>query len=90
MSCGTFQVVAWCIREVQEETGYDVRITKLLHAHNEKYTYLTELVGGELYLDTTIACNQDIMEVAWIDLDNHAKFDSITMHILTLFLEEAF
>lgn len=78
-----------CIREVQEETGYEVRIIKLLfHVPNEKYTYLTEIVGGELFLDTTNVCNRDIIETAWVDLDNHEKFDYVTTPILNYILEE--
>lgn len=73
-----------CIREVKEETGYDVRITKLLHERNNKYTYLAEIVGGALLLDTDNEVNQDIIEIAWILLDDHDKFDSITSPMLKL------
>ncbi|NIK76500.1 8-oxo-dGTP pyrophosphatase MutT (NUDIX family) [Paenibacillus castaneae] len=78
-----------CIREVKEETGYDVRITKLLHEKNEKYTYLAEIIGGELFLDTVNEYNQDIVEIAWINLDDNDKFDSFTTPMLNLYLENA-
>ena len=78
-----------CIREVKEETGYDVRIIKLLHEKNEKYTYLAEIIGGELFLDTENESNQDIVEIAWINLDDNEKFDSFTSPILNLYLETA-
>lgn len=74
-----------CIREVKEETGYDVRITKLLHEKNEKYTYLAEIIGGELFLDTVKEYNQDIVEIAWINLDDNDKFDSFTTPMLNLY-----
>lgn len=77
-----------CIREVKEETGYDVRIAKLLHEKNEKYTYLAEIIGGELFLDTANESNQDIVEIAWINLDDNDKFDSFTTPMLNLYLEK--
>jgi 8-oxo-dGTP diphosphatase len=76
-----------CIREVKEETGYDIRIIKLLHEKNEKYTFLAELIGGELFLDTQNESNQDIIEIAWIRLDDHEKFDSFTTPMLNLCME---
>jgi 8-oxo-dGTP diphosphatase len=78
-----------CIREVKEETGYDIRITKLLHEKNEKYTYLAEIIDGELFLDTQNESNQDIIEIAWNGLDDNEKFDSVTTPMLNLYWEEA-
>lgn len=78
-----------CIREVKEETGYDIRITKLLHEKNEKYTYLAEIIDGELFLDTQNESNQDIIEIAWNGLDENEKFDSVTTPMLNLYWEEA-
>ncbi|NBD25615.1 NUDIX hydrolase [Paenibacillus glycinis] len=74
-----------CIREIKEETGYDVRIRTLLHEKNEKYTYIAEINGGELFLDTEN--EQDIVEIAWINLNDNDKFDSITSPMLNLYLE---
>lgn len=73
-----------CIREVKEETGYDIRITKRLHEKNGKFTFLAELVGGELYLDTENESNRDIVEIAWVRLDDDEKFDSYTAPMLQL------
>ncbi|WP_314585677.1 NUDIX hydrolase [Paenibacillus terrigena] len=78
-----------CLREVKEETRYDVRITKLLHEKNEKYTYLAEIIGGELFLDTANESNQDIVEIAWINLEDNDKFNSLTTPMLNLYLEKA-
>ncbi|ELK40126.1 hypothetical protein BAG01nite_47560 [Brevibacillus agri] len=76
-----------CIREVKEETGYDIRITKQLHEESGKFTFVAELLGGELYLDNQNESNQDIIEVAWIRLDDHEKFDSYTLPLLRILLE---
>ncbi|MBP1988658.1 NUDIX hydrolase [Paenibacillus eucommiae] len=77
-----------CIREVKEETGYDIRITGLLHEKNEKYTYSAEIIAGELFLDTEDESNQDIIEIAWIGLDDYDKFDSFIAPMLKLYLED--
>lgn len=74
-----------CIREVKEETGYDVRVTKLLHEKNGKYTYVAEIIGGELFLDKENQANEDIVEIAWIGLDDNEKFDSFTSPMLNLY-----
>ena len=73
-----------CIR-VKEETGFDIQITKLIHVKNEKYSFLAKIIGGELFLDSEKPYNEEILEVAWIDLDSHEKFDSFTRPILDLF-----
>jgi 8-oxo-dGTP pyrophosphatase MutT (NUDIX family) len=76
-----------CIREVKEETGYDVKILKLLLEKDDKYTFLAEIIGGQLFLDTENKSNQDILEIAWINFDDNDKFDSFTAPILNLYLE---
>jgi 8-oxo-dGTP pyrophosphatase MutT (NUDIX family) len=78
-----------CIREVKEETGYDVRVTKLLHEKNGKYTYAAEIIGGELFLDKENQANEDIVEIAWIGLDDNDRFDSFTSPLLNLYLEKS-
>jgi 8-oxo-dGTP diphosphatase len=78
-----------CIREVKEETGYDIQITNLLHEKDGKYTYLAEIIGGELFLDKRNESNKDIIEASWIGLNDKEKFDGITMPMLTLFMEQA-
>jgi len=73
-----------CIREVKEETGYDIRINKKLHEEGPKFSFLAEIIGGELFLDTDNKDNDDIIEIAWIPLDDSEKFDHITLPMLEL------
>ena len=73
-----------CIREVKEETGYDVLIKKLLFKKSHKYTYVAEIIGGELYLDSENEANNDIIDIAWIAIDDIEKFDSFTTPLLKL------
>ncbi|WP_088043251.1 NUDIX hydrolase [Bacillus sp. EAC] len=77
-----------CIREVKEETGYDVEIKSLLFNKQNKFTYIAEIIGGELYLDMNNEDNSDILDVAWISIDEKDKFDPYTAPLLKLFLEE--
>jgi 8-oxo-dGTP diphosphatase len=43
-----------------------------------------EIIGGELFLDTNNQDNEDIIEVAWIPLNDFEKFDPVTMPVLEL------
>lgn len=74
------------IREVKEETGYDIRLKGLLHESNKnkKYSYIGEIIGGDLFLDNENQDNQDIIEIAWIPLSEHEKFDSVILPMLEL------
>lgn len=76
-----------CIREVKEETGYDVVIKSLLLEANAKLTYIAEIIGGELCLDTSNAANEDLIEVSWISLEDSDKFDHVTIPLLKLYLD---
>jgi 8-oxo-dGTP diphosphatase len=70
-----------CIREVKEETGFDIRILDCLCFENLKYTYIAEIVGGTMSVDRTIEQNEDILEVKWVRLDDDASFDVVTRPI---------
>ncbi|WP_409276075.1 NUDIX hydrolase [Neobacillus sp. SCS-31] len=73
-----------CIREVKEETGYEVAITRLLAKKSSKYTFEAEVIGGSLHVDKEHEANTDILEAAWINLDEKEKFDSYTAPVLQL------
>lgn len=73
-----------CIREVKEETGYEVRIVKLVDESKLKYTFLAEIVGGECKMELVTAYNEDILEVDWISFDDIGKFDPVTKPFLSL------
>lgn len=76
-----------CIREVKEETGYDVNIKRLLLGSSNKYIYLAEITGGELYIDTNNEDNADIINVEWVSLEDTEKFDSYTLPLLKIIKE---
>lgn len=77
-----------CVREVKEETGYDVHIKKLLFKKYHKYTFIAEIIGGELYLDSENEANNDIIDIAWIATDDIEKFDSFTKPLLKLLSDQ--
>lgn len=77
-----------CIREVKEVTGYDVVIKKLLFEESNKYTFNAEITGGMLYLDSTHVANSDIIDVAWVSIDEQEKFDRITAPLLKLLIDQ--
>ncbi|WP_251572225.1 NUDIX hydrolase [Paenibacillus sp. MER TA 81-3] len=70
-----------CIREVKEETGYEITLHGRMSEIKHKHTYRAEIIGGTLSLDKTKPYNQEIVEVDWIDLQDEDKFDSITKPI---------
>ena len=77
-----------CIREVKEETGYDVHIKKLLFKKSHKYTFVAEIIGGKLYLDSENEANNDSIDIAWIAIDDTEKFDSFTTPLLKLLSDQ--
>ncbi|MEH7884232.1 NUDIX hydrolase [Bacillus sp. JJ1609] len=76
-----------CIREVKEETGYDVVIQSLLLEVDAKFTYIAEIIGGELCLDISNAANDDLIEVSWVSLEDRDKFDHVTTPLIKLYLD---
>lgn len=77
-----------CIREVKEETGYDVEIIKLIFKSSNKFTYVAKVIGGELFLDTNNECNEDIIDVSWVLIDEADMFDTYTSPLLKMLLDE--
>jgi len=76
-----------CIREVKEETGYEVNIKRQLFESSNKYIYLAEIAGGKLYIDTSNEDNADIIDVEWVSLEDTEKFDSYTLPLLKIIKE---
>jgi 8-oxo-dGTP pyrophosphatase MutT (NUDIX family) len=78
-----------CVRETKEETGYDIRIYKLLYSHDNKYTFIARIIGGELFLDKTQEYNEDLIEVAWVELNDESRFDVYTKPVIDMLLKES-
>lgn len=76
-----------CIREVEEETGYRVRLLELLQTEDNKYTYRAEIQSGQLYLDRNNPANRDIIEIGWIPIADDSKFDEITSPFIRRLME---
>lgn len=74
-----------CIREIREETGYEVKIKELIYKESNKFTYLAEIVGGEMFIDKNSKDNDDIIDVSWVSIDDKTKWDNITLPILELY-----
>ncbi|WP_419961783.1 NUDIX hydrolase [Psychrobacillus sp. BM2] len=74
-----------CIREIKEETGYEVKIKELLNTESTKFTYLVEIVGGKMFVDKSIEDNEDIIDVSWVSIDDKTKWDNITLPIFNLY-----
>ena len=76
-----------CIREVKEETGYDVEIKRLLFRTSNKYSFVAKITSGDLSLDLNNEDNKDIIDVAWISIDEEEKFDTYTAPLLKILLD---
>lgn len=76
-----------CIREVKEETGYDITIIKLIHTYSGKFTYLSEVIGGKLSLDKDNPANNDLIDNGWVEIGEIDKWDDYTLPILKIYLD---
>lgn len=77
-----------CIREVKEETGFNVKIIRLAFRNSSKFTYVAKISGGELTLDLDSEANKDIIDVAWVHVEDKTMFDSYTAPLLNMVLED--
>jgi len=73
------------IAEAIKEHDIRKQYVVLLRELNGKYTYTAEIIGGELRLDTEQDHNSDIIDLAWISLDDRSKLDAITAPVLALY-----
>jgi 2,3-bisphosphoglycerate-dependent phosphoglycerate mutase len=78
-----------CVREVKEETGYDVRISHLLHVSGHKYTFIAAIVGGELGIDSDNPANRDIVSAEWVDINRNDIWDKVTLPIYEAYKQQA-
>lgn len=69
---------------VKEETGFDVKIKRLLVLQDKKYSFECEIAGGSLLLDKNVEDNTDIIEVRWVHLRDESKFDAYTKPVIEL------
>jgi 8-oxo-dGTP diphosphatase len=75
-----------CIREFKEETGYTVRINKLLCSESGKFTFLAEIIDGSMFIDRNLKDNEDIIEAGWVSIEDKEKWDDYTLPILEIYL----
>jgi 8-oxo-dGTP diphosphatase len=67
-----------CIRELKEETGFTIKVLKLIDTTKENYIFMVEILSGTLFLDKMNKDNADIIDVDWISLNEDDLFDNYT------------
>lgn len=73
-----------CMREVKEETGYDIKIIKLIMKNSKHFSFLAEVIGGNLTLHEN---ETELVENGWISMSDTEKWDSVTREILHAYLK---
>lgn len=57
-------------RELLEETGYEIDIKRVILDTCDRVVYECSVLCGEMYCDYDFEDNGDILEIAWISLDD--------------------
>lgn len=70
-----------CVREVKEETGYDVELTDCIVKDEKKYIFKAEIIAGTFQLEKGLLGN------AWVAIDEEGKWDSISAEVRDLYLK---
>lgn len=68
-----------CIRELHEETGYNIRIIDLIHTIRNKHIFLAEIVSGKLRLE------QGLLDIGWVQESDEEKWDSKSRPIAEMY-----
>lgn len=50
-----------------------------------KYTYLANIIGGQMRIDKENPDNEDIIDAAWVRVSDIEKWDNYTKPILKLY-----
>lgn len=56
-------------RELLEETGYEIGIERVILDTCDRVVYDCSIISGEMYCDYNLEDNGDILDIAWIDLN---------------------
>lgn len=73
------------VREVFEETGYQIETGRILLDEANRVVYESCIVGGELFLDTTLEDNEEILEVSWKPLEDESLWNDYMRPVLDRF-----
>jgi 8-oxo-dGTP diphosphatase len=65
-----------CIREIYEETGFNVRIKEYIGKIYKKHIFLVEIISGVMKLEI------GLLDIAWVTETEEDKWDSKTLEIL--------
>ncbi|MCA1031351.1 NUDIX hydrolase [Bacillus timonensis] len=74
------------IREVREETGYEIsQLHLLLKKANKKYTYTASIKSGFIDIEGIISRNDDILDVKWVPLNDRERIDSKIQELVDIY-----
>ena len=59
-----------------------MRVKDLFYQDSNKYTFVVQIVAGDMLVNRSLTDNEDVIEAAWVSIHDTDKWDDFTLPML--------